>query len=549
MLDSSKYVIVTGGVMSGLGKGVTCGSIGRILKSRGLGVINIKLDPYINVDPGTMNPAQHGEVFVTDDGAETDLDLGHYERFTDVNLTADCNTTSGQVYAEVIRRERFGDYLGGTIQVIPQVTDVIKSRILRLGQSARVLVIEVGGTIGDMEGLPFVEALRQLKRDVGEENIMYIHLTFVPRLGWSGELKTKPTQHSVATLRSIGILPEVVACRCEEPLDQSTREKVALYCDIDADAVISLPTLDDIYRLPTHLEEEGLGDLICRTLDLPAGSANLDNWEAMVDRSDHYYRELEIAVVGKYVNATDAYMSVVQALQHAAVDHSARVNIRWVDAEELELGSPAETLASADGVLVPGGFGVRGLEGMIAAAGFARESKTPYLGLCLGMQMAVVDFARNAAGIKGANSYELDESATDPVISPMPKHHGDIDLGGTMRLGAQKCTIVPGTAAAGAYRQDHVSERHRHRLEFNNAYRQKLQATGLVLSGINEDQDLVEIVEIADHPWFVGVQFHPEFRSRPNRPHPLFVAFLGACLGKSQNSSVKTAYQENLQPS
>ena len=535
--------------MSGLGKGVTCGSIGRILKSRGLGVINIKLDPYLNVDPGTMNPAQHGEVFVTDDGAETDLDLGHYERFTDVNLTADCNTTSGQVYAEVIRRERWGDFLGGTIQVIPHVTDAIKSRILRQEQTfgAQVLVVEVGGTIGDMEGLPFVEALRQLKRDVGQENIMYIHLTYVPRLGPSGELKTKPTQHSVATLRSIGILPEVIACRCEQPLDPSTREKIALFCDVDVDAVIALPTLPDIYGLPMHLENEGLGDYICQHLGIDAGPVDLSEWQAMVERSHQHQRVLEIALVGKYVEATDAYMSVVQALHHAGVANSAKVKIRWVDSEAIECGSVAEILGGVDGVLVPGGFGVRGLEGKIAAAGWARATGTPYLGLCLGMQMAVVEFARNAAGVAGAVSFEQDSEADEQVISPMPQHHGDIDLGGTMRLGAHPCTIAHGTRAAAAYEVGRVSERHRHRMEFNNAYRNRLQQAGMVLSGINEDRDLVEIVELGDHPWFVGVQFHPEFKSRPNRPHPLFVGFLRACSAQFPVTKMQTAYQEDLQ--
>jgi CTP synthase len=535
--------------MSGLGKGVTCGSIGRILKSRGLGVVNIKLDPYLNVDPGTMNPAQHGEVFVTDDGAETDLDLGHYERFTDVNLTADCNTTSGQVYAEVIRRERWGDFLGGTIQVIPHVTDAIKSRILRQEQTfgAQVLVVEVGGTIGDMEGLPFVEALRQLKRDVGQENIMYIHLTYVPRLGPSGEFKTKPTQHSVATLRSIGILPEVIACRCEQPLGPSTREKIALFCDVDVDAVISLPTLSDIYGLPMHLEEEGLGDYICRHLGIDSGPVDLTEWNAMVERSHQHRSELEIALVGKYVEATDAYMSVVQALYHAGVANSARVKIRWVDSESVECGSVDQVLGGVDGVLVPGGFGVRGLEGKIAAAGWARATGTPYLGLCLGMQMAVVEFARNAAGIAGAVSYEQDSEASEQVISPMPQHHGDIDLGGTMRLGAHPCTIANGTRAAAAYEAGRISERHRHRMEFNNAYRNRLQQAGMVLSGINEDRDLVEIVELADHPWFVGVQFHPEFKSRPNRPHPLFVGFLRACGAQFPITKMQTAYQEDLQ--
>ena len=549
MLVPSKYLIVTGGVMSGLGKGVTCGSIGRILKSRGVGVVNIKLDPYINVDPGTMNPAQHGEVFVTDDGAETDLDLGHYERFTDVNLTADCNTTSGQVFAEVIRRERYGDFLGGTIQVIPHVTDAIKARILRQEQNfgAQVQIIEVGGTIGDMEGLPFFEAVRQLKRDVGPENIMYIHLTYVPRLGPSGEFKTKPTQHSVATLRSIGILPEVIACRCEQPLDRTTREKIALFCDVDAKAVISLPTLPDIYRLPMHLEDEGLGDYICHHLGIKATTVDLSDWQTMVNRSDQHRHEIEVAVVGKYVEATDAYMSVVQALHHAGVANSARVKIRWIDAEELERRPAEELLSGVDGVLIPGGFGKRGLEGKVAAAGWSRTTATPFLGLCLGMQMAVVEFARNVAGIEGAASFEQDTDSAAQVISPMPQHHGDIELGGTMRLGAQDCSIVPGTATHGAYGMNHVRERHRHRLEFNNAFRKSLQQAGMVLAGINENRDLVEIIELAGHPWFVGVQFHPEFRSRPNRPHPLFVGFLGACLRHFPETSLQTAYQEDLQ--
>ena len=531
MKDSPKYIFVTGGVVSGIGKGVTCASIGRILKSRGFEVSIMKLDPYINVDPGTMNPAQHGEVFVTVDGAETDLDLGHYERFTDISLTQASNVTSGQVYEEVIKRERRGDFLGGTIQVIPHVTDAIKRHIKKIGEQgeADVVIVEVGGTVGDIEGLPFLEALRQLRRELGPENVMYVHLTFLVHIGATGELKTKPTQHSVATLRGIGILPDVVVCRTDFPFQPGTREKLALFCDIEEAAVVALESVGNIYAVPLILEEAGMGRLISSKLGLPDRPVNLDSWKSLVDQMANATRPMEIAVVGKYVDAADAYISVEQAVMHAGVHNGYRPNIRWVNSERLEKVPAATLLEGVDGIIVPGGFGSRGIEGKIEAARHARVNRIPYFGLCLGLQTAVIEFARNVLNLPGANSIEFDPDTRDPVICPMPDHYGAIDMGGTMRLGEQPCGLVPGTMAAAAYGTELVRERHRHRMEFNNDYRDRMTAAGMSLSGINPDKDLVEIIELRDHPWFVGVQFHPEFTSRPDAPHPLFDGFVKAC--------------------
>ncbi len=550
MKPSPKYIFVTGGVVSGIGKGVTCASIGRILKARGFEVSIMKLDPYINVDPGTMSPAQHGEVFVTIDGAETDLDLGHYERFIDVPLTRASNVTSGQVYEEVIKRERRGDFLGGTIQVIPHVTDGIKRHVKRLGDEseADVVIVEVGGTVGDIEGLPFLEALRQLRREIGPENVMYVHLTFLVHIGATGELKTKPTQHSVATLRGIGILPDILACRTDFPFQPETREKLALFCDVEDEAVIPLESVDNIYAVPLFLEESGLGRIITRKLSLPERPVDLRSWQHLVDRMTGATRPLDIALVGKYVHAADAYISVEQAIRHAGINNGHRPNIRWIDSERLDASNIDAVLDGIDGIVVPGGFGPRGIEGKVEAARYARVNQIPYLGLCLGLQTAVIEFARNVLNLESANSIEFDAETTDPVIWPMPDHYGAIDMGGTMRLGEQPCLLTPDTRAAAAYGVDLINERHRHRMEFNNDYRERMTAAGMDLSGINPEKDLVEIIELRDHPWFVAVQFHPEFTSRPDAPHPLFDGFVKAATShsKSRASGVEIARQSSV---
>lgn len=491
----------------------------------------MKLDPYINVDPGTMNPAQHGEVFVTIDGAETDLDLGHYERFIDIPLTQTSNITSGQVYEEVIKRERRGDFLGGTIQVIPHVTDAIKRHVKKIGEanSADVVIVEVGGTVGDIEGLPFLEALRQLRREIGPENVMYVHLTFLVHIGATGELKTKPTQHSVATLRSIGILPDIVACRTDFPFQPGTRQKLALFCDIEEEAVVALESVDNIYAIPLVLEEAGLGTLICHKLGIGDRPVNFDSWKDLLNQMSDADRPLDIALVGKYVDSADAYISVEQALLHAGVHNGHRPKIRWISSELFDTSSAESLLAGVDGIIVPGGFGPRGIQGKIEAAKFARINGVPYLGLCLGLQTAVIEFARNVLGITKADSVEFCPDTEDPVIWPMSDHYGAIDMGGTMRLGEQPCKLIEGTRAAAAYGTELVHERHRHRMEFNNDYREQMAQAGMLLSGINPDKDLVEIIELRDHPWFVGVQFHPEFTSRPDDPHPLFNSFVRAC--------------------
>ena len=528
-----KFIFVTGGVVSSVGKGITTASLGRILKSRGIQVSIQKLDPYLNVDPGTMSPYQHGEVFVTVDGAETDLDLGHYERFIDQDLTAASSVTSGQVYLAVLERERRGDYLGGTIQQVPHLTNEIKARIYSLAEQARcdVLICEVGGTVGDIEGETFIEAIRQIRHEQPRDTCLSVHVCFLPWVGATGELKTKPTQHSVRELRSKGIQPDVIVLRSDHSVPRDITDKVALFCDVEPRAVIPMETAETIYEVPITLEERGLGDFVLDRLGL-TGQRDLAEWRALVHRLKHPRRTTEIAVVGKYVELRDAYISVKEALVHAGIAHEAEVTIRWVPAEALESRDLADFLAGVAGVVVPGGFGERGWEGKIRAAEYCRTTRTPYLGLCLGMQALVTEFARNAAGLVGANSTEFDPETPHPVISLLEEQHGVVNLGGTMRLGAYPCRLLPGSIAQRAYSADLVSERHRHRWEFNNAYRPRLQAAGLRVSGTSPDGALVEISEIVDHPFMLGTQFHPELQSRPNRPHPLFRAFIGAALAR-----------------
>jgi len=542
-----KYIFCTGGVVSSVGKGVTAAAIGRILKARGLKVVIQKLDPYLNVDPGTMSPYQHGEVFVTADGAETDLDLGHYERFIDENLDRTCNVTSGQIYAEVISKERRGDYLGGTIQVIPHITNEIKRRIALVGQKTEpdVVIVEVGGTVGDIEGQPFLEAIRQLRTDVGRDQTLYIHVTFLPYIGATRELKTKPTQHSVRELRSLGIQPQVILARADYPVTDDLVRKMALFCDVEERAVIPLITAQNIYEVPLMLEDAGLGDYIVERLQLNAGEPDLSQWRELVTRMSEVEEPLRIAIVGKYVELRDAYMSVKEALYHAAIAHNRRLEVEWIHSGELEKGKNQDVLERVDGIIVPGGFGYRGIEGKIYAAKFARTHQTPYLGLCLGMQVMCVEFARNVLGLDDANSTEFDGTTEHPVIDLMPDQHDVASLGGTMRLGVYPCTLQPGSVAATAYGQEQVDERHRHRFEFNNQYREQFIAAGARFSGLSPDGRLVEIMEIADHPFMVGSQFHPEFLSRPNRPHPLFSAFVEAAIANREaHSATEPLHQE-----
>jgi CTP synthase len=526
----SKYIFVTGGVVSSVGKGIAVASIGTILKSRGLTVSVQKLDPYLNVDPGTMSPYQHGEVFVTQDGAETDLDLGNYERFIDICLSQDSNVTSGQIYSSVIARERRGDFLGGTIQVVPHVTNEIKSRFKRLAETsgADVILIEVGGTVGDIEGLPFLEAIRQMRKDAGRDNVLYIHVTLLPYLNSTGELKTKPTQHSVNELRRIGIQPDVIICRADYPIADSLRDKISLFCDVDKDAVIPLSTVSSVYEVPLVLEQYGMGKLIAEKLYLQTPGTDLTGWQAMVARLKDSREPVNIALVGKYVELSDSYYSVRESLQHAALWHDRHLNMFWVHSEQLEKMDDVDPLLrTAQGIVVPGGFGIRGIEGMVKAARYAREKKVPYLGLCLGMQVMVIEFARCAFNSNKPNSTEFDPTTPYPVIDLMQDQRTIDAKGHTMRLGNWPCDLVPGTRAAKAYACEKIQERHRHRFEVNNEYRLTLQEKGLVLSGLSPDKRLVEISEIADHPWMLGCQFHPEFGSRPNRPHPLFRDFVG----------------------
>ncbi|MBO2519223.1 MAG: CTP synthase [Firmicutes bacterium] len=529
---STKYIFITGGVVSSLGKGITAASLGRLLKSRGLSVAIQKLDPYINVDPGTMSPFQHGEVFVTADGAETDLDLGHYERFIDEDLTQLSNVTAGKIYWSIITKERRGDFLGRTVQVIPHVTNEIKERILQVAKERRVdvVIVEVGGTVGDIESLPFLEAIRQLKGELGREHCLYVHVTLVPYIKASRELKTKPTQHSVKELRSLGIQPDIIVCRSEQPLPEEVRTKIALFCDIDPRAVIPNQDVETIYEVPLLLEEAGLDQIVIEKLNLPAGERDLAEWRAMVERMRHPRHEVEIAVVGKYVAAPDAYLSVVEALTHGGAAHDTRVKIRWVPSEDLEHQPADRVLDGVDGILVPGGFGSRGVEGMVVAARYARERKIPYFGICLGMQVAVIEIARNVCGLEGANSSEFDPDTPHPVVDLMPDQADVDNLGGTMRLGLYPCVLEEGSLSRELYGEAVVYERHRHRFELNNAYRSVLADAGLRFVGASPDGRLVEMVELPDHPWFIGCQFHPEWRSRPNRPHPLYRGFVGAAL-------------------
>jgi CTP synthase len=539
----TKYVFVTGGVVSALGKGIVAASLGRLLKARGLSVQVQKFDPYLNVDPGTMSPFQHGEVFVTEDGAETDLDIGHYERFIDENFSRNASHTAGAIWDSVLRKERKGEYLGATVQVIPHITNEIKSRIRSVAAStpADVVISEIGGTVGDIESLPFLEAIRQFRREAGAENVLYLHVTLVPFIEAAGELKTKPTQHSVNELRRIGIHPDIVVARSKEELSAEIREKIALFADVDGEAVISSPDVPDVYLVPSVLQGEGLDQLVCGKLGLAEGEADLGEWREVLRRIDQRDAEVEIALVGKYVKLQDAYLSVHEALKHAGLQHGCAVRVRWVDAEGMSLEEAADLLEEADGVLVPGGFGSRGWEGKILACRVAREREIPYLGICLGMHVAVSEFARHVVGLDGANSTEMDPETPYPVIDLLPEQKEVEDLGGTMRLGAQAVDLAEGTRAREIYDEAVIKERHRHRYEVNNHYRQQLVDAGLVVSGTYLGGHLVEIVELAEHPWFLASQFHPEFKSRPTRPAPLFREFVGAALARSRARSAAVA--------
>ncbi|MCR5174734.1 MAG: CTP synthase [Oscillospiraceae bacterium] len=533
----TKYIFVTGGVVSGLGKGITAASLGRLLKARGLKVAAQKLDPYINVDPGTMSPYQHGEVYVTEDGAETDLDLGHYERFIDEDLNKYSNLTTGKVYWNVLNKERRGEYLGSTVQVIPHITNEIKEFVYSVGRKtgADVVITEIGGTIGDIESQPFIEAVRQISLEIGRENSLFIHVTLVPYLHGSEEHKSKPTQHSVKELQGMGINPNIIVLRCDQPLEESIFQKIALFCNVKPDCVIENITLPNLYEAPLMLERSRFSEVVCRELGLSVPQPDLAEWTEMVERIKAAgARRVEIGLVGKYVGLHDAYLSVAEALRHAGFHLGAHIDIRWIDSEEITPDTAESMLSGLDGILVPGGFGSRGIEGMILAARYARENGLPYFGICLGMQIAVIEYARNAAGIAGANSGEFDEQCADKVIDFMPGQSDDIDKGGTLRLGACPCVIAPGTTMERCYGRREISERHRHRYEFNNVYRKALTDAGLTLSGMSPDGRLVETVELSGCPFFVGVQYHPEFKSRPNRPHPLFLGFIEAAIGTSE---------------
>jgi len=534
---NTKYIFVTGGVVSSVGKGVTAAAIGRLLKERGFAVAAQKLDPYINVDPGTMSPYQHGEVYVLDDGAETDLDLGHYERFIDINLNKVCNVTTGQVYAEIIAKERRGDFLGGTIQVIPHITNEIKRRIAQVAKTtnAEIVLVEVGSTVGDIESLPFLEALRQMRSDIGRENSVFIHATWLPHIGATNELKTKPTQHSVRELRSIGISPDMIIARSDYPIGDDLCAKIAQFCDVEKRAVIPMVTVPILYQVPLILENAGVADYLMHRLGLEERKTpNWEEWENLIAEVQRPKPSVNIAIVGKYIELHDAYMSVREAIHHAALATGVEVNIHWFHATDLEKDGDWELLKTCDGILVPGGFGTRGTEGKILAARYARENQVPYLGLCLGMQLMVVEFGRYILGTEKVNSTEFDRVTPYPVIDLMPDQRDIADMGGTMRLGLYPCKLLPNTIAKTAYKTDLVHERHRHRFELNNAFREQLQTAGMVFSGLSPDERLVEIAEISNHPFMVGTQFHPEFLSRPNRPHPLFVAFIQAVKNKAQ---------------
>lgn len=541
----TKFIFITGGVVSSLGKGITAASLGRLMKARGYNVVLQKLDPYLNVDPGTMNPFQHGEVFVTEDGGETDLDLGHYERFLDRNLTKDSNVTAGSVYWNIVTRERHGDYLGETVQVIPHVTDEIKGRIIGLSMKTKpdIQIIEIGGTVGDIESLPFLEAIRQLRKDLGRENVCYIHVTLIPYLPTASELKTKPTQHSVKELRSIGIQPHVIVCRTDRPLTEELRKKIALFCDVEPEAVIQALDVENIYEVPLQLQKERLDEYVIEKLGLEKREADLSDWLEVLARARNADKKVRIAVVGKYVRLPDAYISVVEALNHAGYENNAKVIVDWVDAEELTKTEVEERLSNVDGILVPGGFGVRGIEGKINAIKFARESEIPFFGICLGLQCAVIEFARNVAGLESANSSEFNDKTPYPVIDFLPEQRTVETVGATMRLGGYSCRMFKGTKAYEAYGTDIVIERHRHRYEVNNFFLPLLEKRGLKVSGVNEERNLVEIIELENHPWFVACQFHPEFKSRPTRAHPLFREFVKKSLEyKKERTGIKSEH-------
>lgn len=532
----TKYIFVTGGVVSSLGKGITAASLGRLLKNRGLSVTIQKFDPYINVDPGTMSPYQHGEVFVTGDGAETDLDLGHYERFIDINLTKYNNVTTGKIYSTVLKKERRGDYLGGTVQVIPHITNEIKERVFRAGREtgADVVITEIGGTVGDIESLPFLEAIRQIKSDIGRDNVMYIHCTLIPYIKAAGEMKTKPTQHSVKELRSLGIQPNIIVVRTEMPVSQDMKDKIALFCDIDSKAVIECQDADTLYAVPIALQEQKMDQIVCDHLKLQSPEPEMTEWLALLDKVRNLSKTTRIALVGKYVELQDAYISVVESLKHAGFAFDSDIDIKWINAEEVTEENARELLSDVDGILVPGGFGDRGIEGKITTIKYARENKVPFLGICLGMQLASVEFARNVLGHADANSAEINPETNYPIIDLLPEQKDIEDLGGTLRLGIFPCKLEENTKAFAAYNDEVVYERHRHRYEFNNQFRQEMEQAGFIFSGTSPDGRLVEIIELADHPWFVASQFHPEFISRPTRPQPLFRDFVEASL-KSKN--------------
>jgi len=528
----TKYVFITGGVVSSLGKGITAASLGRLLKSRGLKVALQKFDPYINVDPGTMSPYQHGEVYVTDDGAETDLDVGHYERFVDENLTQFSNCTTGRIYQSVLDKERRGDYLGQTVQVIPHITNEIKDKVVAIENNAQpdVVITEIGGTVGDIESLPFLEAIRQMKSDLGKDRVIYIHVTLIPYIEAAGELKTKPSQHSVKELRSIGIQPDILVCRTVKPLSEDIKSKLALFCDVDKEAVIELRDARSIYEVPLMLAQEGLDREVIKRLGLSCPEADLREWTEMVSRIQHLDKKITLGLVGKYVELPDAYLSIVESLKHAGFQYNCEVEIRWIYAEDVEKMGAAALLDGVDAILVPGGFGERGIEGKIATAGYARETQTPFLGICLGMQCAVIEFARNVCGLTGANSSEFDPLTAHPVVNLMEEQENIDYKGGTMRLGGYDCDLAPDSKVGKAYGMAGIKERHRHRYEINNRYRSVLEDNGMKVCGINPQKNLVEIIELTGHPWFVGCQFHPEFKSRPNRPHPLFLGLVRAAI-------------------
>ncbi|RXJ02724.1 CTP synthase [Anaerobacillus alkaliphilus] len=532
---ATKYIFVTGGVVSSLGKGITAASLGRLLKNRGLKVFIQKFDPYINVDPGTMSPYQHGEVFVTDDGAETDLDLGHYERFIDINLSKNSNVTTGKIYSTVLKKERRGDYLGGTVQVIPHITNEIKERVFRAGREtgADIVITEIGGTVGDIESLPFLEAIRQIKSDVGVNNVMYIHCTLIPYLAAAGEMKSKPTQHSVKELRSLGIQPNVIVVRTERPVPDDMKDKIALFCDIDKNAVIEARDADTLYEVPLDLQRQKLDQFVCEYLKLNCQEPDMTEWVALVEKVKNLSGKVKIALVGKYVALQDAYLSVAESLRHAGYAFDADIEIKWINAEDVTEENVTDLLQDVDGVLVPGGFGDRGIEGKISAIKYARINKVPFLGICLGMQLASIEYARNVLGLEGANSAELNPATNYPVIDLLPEQKDIEDLGGTLRLGLYPCKLIEGSVAFEAYKEQVVYERHRHRYEFNNEYREQMEKAGFIFSGTSPDGRLVEIIEIEDHPYFVASQFHPEFVSRPTRPQPLFREFIRASLNKA----------------